>query len=241
MRAANVQETVLDLNFYRDWVAKRAEALEGKKSARTVFVTISREFGCEGYGVATALTDKINQVCESPWSLFTHQVIDKMIVSEEIDTDMVQRVSENRWSFKDWFVDALVPNYLQSESSQVFDKMRNIILNLADKGNCVILGAGSQVITQRLDPKKFLGLHIRIQAPYSWRLKRVEEIFSLDRVEAENLLRGRQNSRDDFISDFTNMNAADLSLYHLVVNNAKNSPDEIATLITRYLEINDAL
>ena len=47
----------------------------------------------------------------------------------------------------------------------------------------------------------------------------------MNRSEAENLLRGHQDSRDKFIADFTGLNAADPALYHLTFNNAKNGPE----------------
>ncbi len=129
------QDAVLDLKFYRDWVAKRKKALEKDKKQRTFFVTISREFGCEGYDLAGKLVQKINKCQESPWSLFTHNMIEEMIADKEHEAvELVRDISENRWSFKDWFIDALVPDYLQSQSSHIFEGMKNVILNLTDKG-----------------------------------------------------------------------------------------------------------
>ena len=236
MRASHEKEAVLDLTYYRDWVAKREKARESDKTKRTFFVTISREFGCEGYEVATGLVERLNSRSERGWSLFTHMNLEEMAGSDEMDTNMVHEVSEKRWSFQDWFADSLVPKYLQSPSSKVFEKMRNLALNLADKGNCVFLGGGAQVITHRLDPKKFLGVHIRIAASYPWRLCQVEEMYKMSRGEAENHLKDHQDSRDKFIADFTGLNAADPALYHLTFNNAKNDPELMVDMIEKYLE-----
>ncbi|MGK7345098.1 MAG: AAA family ATPase [Candidatus Nitrospinota bacterium M3_3B_026] len=241
MREPHFEEAVLDLNFYRDWVARREAALEKEKPKRTYFVTISREYGCEGYEAADKLVKKINERSTEPWTLFTHRMMEQMVADSESETvEMVREVSEKRWKFRDWFVDALVPRYLQSPSSHVFEGMRNVILNLADKGNCVILGSGGQVITHMLDPKKFMGIHIRVVASHSWRLRRVEELFKLNRVEAENLLRARQSARSRFVADFTGMDSSDPSLYHLVFNNARNNTDMMSDIILRYLELSEA-
>lgn len=243
MRDAHAKEAILTLNFYRDWLAKREKQMETEKGKPTFFVTISREFGCEGFELADKLVERINLAgVDAPWSLFTRKMIEDMAAGEEMESsDEVHEVSEKRWTFKDWFVDALVPRYLQSPSSKVFLRMRNIIMNLVDKGNCVILGAGSQIITQRLDPRKFFGLHVRIVGSYDWRLKRVEHHFHLTRDEAENMLRSRQDSRDKFIADFTGLNANDAALYNLIFNNARNSPDVMADTVLEYLKFNGAL
>jgi cytidylate kinase len=240
MRDPHAKDASLDLSFYRDWVAKREEARTKHKDRATSFATISREFGCLGFDVATSLIDKIEERTGARWSLFTRSIIEDMAASPEFDSEDIHEVSERRWSFKDWFVDALVPNYMRSQSTQVYERMRNIILNMADKGHCVILGAGSQIITHRLDPKKFDGVHIRVAATYDWRVHRLEGLYNVDRNEAENLVRARQSSRDRFIADFTSMDAADPSLYHLQFNNAKNDTETMAEIIYRYLELRGA-
>lgn len=235
-----VKEITLDLSFYRDWVAKRERALEKDRKKPTFFVTISREFGCEGYDLATILVEKINKKAESPWPLFTRMLIDEMIAKGDVLPDMVKSVSEKRWSFKDWFVDALVPDYLQSHSSRVYEGTRNLILNFIAKGNCVILGSGAQSIASGLDPGKFSGVHVRIVAPFNWRVARIERIYKYSRDEAENTIKQRQGLRDKFIADFTGMDSADLSLYNIVFNNAKNTPDHMADLIVEDLRLKGA-
>lgn len=241
MRDPHEKEVILDLSYYRDWVAKREKVIDKDKKKPVNFITISREFGCEGFELAETLVEKINAHGGAPWTLFTRKMIEEACATELMEAQDIHAISEKRWSFKDWFVDALVPKYLQSGSSLVFQRMRNMILNLVDKGNCVILGAGSQILTQNLDPKKFHGLHFRITASYNWRLNRIEELYNLRREDAENMLRARQDARDKFIADFTSLNAADQSLYHVIFNNARNTPEMMAGLIIEYMKAAKAL
>ncbi|MDH4184750.1 MAG: cytidylate kinase-like family protein [Nitrospinota bacterium] len=240
MKASHFPERVVDLNFYRDWIAKRRaeEGLALKK--RTFFVTISRDYGCEGWDLAEKLMEKLNREAPGKWSLFTRQMIEHIVSDEELDPEMIHQISEKKWSFKDWFVDALVPDYLQSQSSHVFRKMKNFILNLADKGNCVILGAGAQAITHRLDPEKFFGVHIRVTAPDVWKLRRVEHVFKLNREAAERKLKENQDTRDKFMADFTGYNSHETGLYTLVFNNAVTSSDMMAEMIIHYLKLQRA-
>ncbi|MBI5814056.1 MAG: cytidylate kinase-like family protein [Nitrospinae bacterium] len=240
MRDPHEKEAILDISFYRDWVAKRQKSLEKEKKKTAFFITISREFGCEGYELAQKLVEQIGGKGQQ-WSLFTRKMIEEACANENMEATDVHEISEKRWTFKDWFVDALVPKYLQSHSSVVFQRMRNMILNLVDKGNCVILGAGSQIITQNLDPKKFFGLHIRITASNAWRLNRTEQVFKVSRGEAEDMLKARQDSRDEFIADFTGLDAGDQSLYHITFNNARNDSDMMARLIVEYMRLNNIL
>ncbi|MBF0169922.1 MAG: cytidylate kinase-like family protein [Nitrospinae bacterium] len=229
------KERSIDLSFYRDWVSKREQARQADAKKATHFVTISREFGCLGYDVATGLIARIEKETGEKWSLFTRKMLEEMAASAEFDKDNVHEIAETRWSFKDWFVDALVPSYLKSQQTKVFERMRNIILNLADKGHCVILGGGSQIITHKLDPKKFEGLHFRVTASYEWRLHRMIELNKCDRSEAESLIRGNQANRDQFIRDFTGLSASDPFLYHVIFNNGKNDTEMMVDIAYHYL------
>jgi hypothetical protein len=241
MKPTHVRETVLDLSYYRDWVAKREADRQKDAQKRTYFISLSREYGCQGYDVATALLDKLNAREDTGgWSLFTHQNLEEMAGSPELGAEMIHDVMEHRWSFQDWFVDSLVPKYMQSYSSKTFERMRNLTLNLADKGNVIFLGGGAQVITHRLDPKKFCGLHFRIIASDPWRIHQVEEIFDLPRDKAEGQIDELQDARNKFIKDFTGFDVNDPALYHVWFNNAKNNPEEMSEMIIRYLGLQGA-
>ncbi len=240
MRPSHVKEAVLDLSFYRDWISKREKKRKEKKDKPAIFVTISREFGCEGYELASLLQKEISERSKDEWSLFTRSLLEDMVASESMEADMVRKVSEERYSFKDWFVDALVPKYLQSESSKVFEGLRNIILNLVDKGNCIMLGAGSQIITHRLDPSKFLGVHIRIVAGKEWRIERVGDLMKVDREHSEQMLSEHQNLRDRFVTDFTGLESDDPVLYNITFNNGRNDIETMKEIIIRYLELSGA-
>ncbi len=65
-----------------------------------------------GYDVATGIVARIEKETGQKWSLFTRKMIEEM-ASEEFDKENVREIAETRWSFKDWFVDALVPSYLK--------------------------------------------------------------------------------------------------------------------------------
>ncbi len=240
MSDPRVKESTLDLSFYRDWVAKRESALAKDKKRTNYFVTVSREYGCEGYNLALKLVERINEKADTPWTLFTHDMITEMISSEEVPADMVDEISETRWSYSDWFADALVPKYLQSQSTQVFESTRNLILNLIDKGNCVLLGSGAQIISHALDPRKFYGVHVRVAASTKWKVARMEKIYDMTIGDAERTLNENQDQRNQFITDFTGLKADDPSLYNMIFNNAKNTPELMADVTLEYLRLKGA-
>lgn len=235
MTNQKTKEPVFNVDAYRLWLEDRAKVASTLKTSH--FITISREYGCDAYPLAGKLQELINSKHPTnKWLVFTSQIIEKLAQDEKLGADLISSVSEKRYSFMNWFIDGLVPDYLQSVQSQVFERMRTLILNLSEKGNVIIIGAGSQIVTNELDPSKFAGTHVRLYASYPWRLKSIMEKFHKEREAAEEQLKTKQNARNKFVEDFTGKSSADPLLYHMMINNDKNTPDMMAAAVFHYCE-----
>lgn len=230
----NPRDVGLDINYYIDWLAKRKEA-RAKAKDRPVFITISREFGCEGFEIVEHLINRINESATTPWRHFTRRMIDEALTDSKLSAEKISSLSEQRISYKDWFIDALAPDALRSPSSKLFAGMSQMILKLVDSGNVVILGSGAQLITRSLKPDKFHGLHFRVVADFAWRAKRMAAAYGMTTKEAEKYVRAREGRRERFVADFTGSSASDLRLYDFVLNNAKINAAQSAELIFAYL------
>ena len=230
-----IKGPAFNVDAYHSWLEDRAKAASTLKVSH--FITISREFGCDAFPSAGKLQELINaKHPTNKWLVFSHQILLRLAEDEKLGSGLISNVSEKRYSFMNWFIDGLVPDYLQSVQSQVFERMRTLILNLAEKGNVIILGGGSQIITGELDPSKFAGTHVRLYASYPWRLKSVMEKFHMGRVEAEEFLKTKQDARNKFVEDFTGRSSSDPLLYHMMLNSDKNTPDLKAAAIFHYCE-----
>lgn len=229
----------LDLFGYQNWLEYRNRDNNVKK--KKVFVTISREFGCDGYPTASSLYELLNEKFPaSKWQVFTHPIMESLIKDEELSGDLIHRISEKRYSFANWFIDGLVPDHLKSTQTKVFARMRNLILNLAGKGNCILVGGGSQILTNRLNPSTFHKTHIRIVASHEFKVKSVMKKFDFSMGDAEIYLKNKQFARDKFVYDFTMHSSTENSLYHLIFNNGFNTPEMIARVTFNYMEISGA-
>ncbi|MBI4829208.1 MAG: cytidylate kinase-like family protein [Nitrospinae bacterium] len=224
----------LDLEGYRRWIAGHNAGPGGPE--HSLFITISRQFGCEGYEIARRLVELINQRAPSPWRVFTRPMIEQMASGEHLAVDRVREVSGGRRGLRERFLDTLAPRALQSPSSQVFARIRDIILDLVERGDCVLLGGGAQIITHRLDPRRFTGLHARVVAGRAWRVERIQALYGLSGAEAEETLEARQGARDAFIADFTGLSADDPELYDVIFNNARNTAATMADVLMVYAE-----
>ncbi|GMT42835.1 MAG: hypothetical protein IEMM0002_1246 [bacterium] len=225
----------MDMEKYGSWLEERDEA--GKTIKKSCFVTISREYGCDGYPLANNLRELLNNRQKSAWLVFSHPIMEKMIEDENLGAPLILSISEQRYSFVNWFIDGIVPDYLQSPQSKAFERMKTLILNLAGKGNCIILGGGASIITREIDSSKFCGVHIRLISSHENRVKRIMKRFRLDRGEAEKQVEKKQYARAKFVESFTGRTAADPTLYHLIINNDLNGPDTMSETIFSYMKL----
>ncbi len=240
MRKGIYKEIGWDLHSYNGWLKAREVAGKGGKKAN--FITISREFGCDGYETASKLGDLLNDKCSGEsWQIFTHPIMESIIEDEKLSAGMIDKVSEERYSLSNWFFDGIVPDHLQSHQSKAFTRMRHLILNLASKGNCIIVGAAAQIITNRLDRSKFHGTHFRLIASPEFRIKKVMQRFGLERADADNFLAEKGDARDKFVKDFTMHSPSEDELYHLILNNGYNKADKMAKVMHNYIEISGFL
>jgi cytidylate kinase len=224
----------LNAAAYRLWLEDRAK--EEKKRQKSHFVTISREYGCYGFDVATKLCDQFNARHGTKWMVFTHNILEKLAEDEELAADLIHKVVETRYTFMNWFIDGLVPDYLQSVQSQVFTRIRTLILNLAERGNCIIVGGGSQIITGKLDPSKFTAVHARLYASFPFRVKAMMDKHRLSQADAEKQIWEHQDARNKFVEDFTGQSVTDPLHYNLILNNAKSDASLMAKTVYSYAE-----
>ncbi|HEX7433580.1 MAG TPA: cytidylate kinase-like family protein [Anaerolineaceae bacterium] len=89
--------------------------------------------------------------------------------------------------------------------------------------NVVILGRGGQVVLKGQTGV----LNVRVEAPFEERVRRVNEQQKFDDLEAaRNFVTGRDQAGEDYLRQFYNVDWADPTLYHLVINTGQYGVDE---------------
>lgn len=215
----------------------RVEAMSRSEWARKTaaeklpFVTISREYGCEGYPVAQALEKILNATSGQhfPWMTFDKQILSRISEESGEYPGLVKLVTDEHLSMIGQVFIGLfsrLPN-----EYEIYQKMAKAMYVLASKGHAIIIGRASAFITKDINR----GLHIRLVAPLEYRIDRIARLQSLSRSEAEKQVKKMEEEREGFVQQFTMRQASDPSLYHLIFNNAKCQADEIAQVATGFL------
>ncbi|MBF0286464.1 MAG: cytidylate kinase-like family protein [SAR324 cluster bacterium] len=188
-------------------------------------ITISREFGCEAYPVAEKLQQKLSNSTGSEWLVLDAKLLDKIAEESGYSVADIQHAGDTNPIFHSMM--SLFMGKQRPEQFEIFSYIKKAIRHFAKAGNCIIIGRGGVNITQNLSNC----VHFRLVAPFEFRVKKLASIQDIDENEARQIIQERQNQRDDFINRFTGSSASDSSLYHLVINNGKYTPDQIAEII----------
>jgi cytidylate kinase len=101
------------------------------------------------------------------------------------------------------------------------------ILRLAQLGNVILVGRGSTVITSRLKNV----FHVFLVGSLEKRIQRVQEVYGLDRKNACNYVKKRDEGRRKYVKDNFNVDIDSPLLYHLTINTDMVSYHDAAVLI----------
>ena len=78
-----------------------------RETEKFPFITISREYGCQGYPVAEALQERLNALTSEkyPWGIFDKEVIRKVAEEHELSEALANSLSENQRSQMQQYLD----------------------------------------------------------------------------------------------------------------------------------------
>ena len=186
-------------------------------------ITINRMLGSNGRLIGRTLAEELG------FAFYDKELIDIAAQKENIPFDLLAKVDEKRgsqWRFP-------IDHELQMDSDfhfvpmndVLFDLQRKIILEAADKGDCVIVGRCANHILQDKC------LSVFIHAPYEYRVQTIMERTGREEKSAQKLVKKVDKERRTYYEYFTDRKWADLSQYHLAFDSSKFDQDTSVKMI----------
>lgn len=214
------------IEFQRRKEQEAAYQSNSKHSKPTI--TISREFGCEGYPMAERLKEILEKRTGEQWLLMEKKLLGEVARNHNLSENILQALGE-----KSRFLDEILATFSPRWKSEkdYFRLLCRHIVALATQGNVILMGRGSAFITR---PMKNCS-HFRLYASAEFKIHSVRHRLDVSANEAEKVIAREQKLRDHFIRDFLDRDAHDLSVYNLVFNNDLNSTDKCARTIVEYV------
>lgn len=149
-------------------------------------ITISREFGSGGRSIGKAVAAKLG------YDYFDKEIIEKIAEKSGLSLDYIEKNGEHSPG-TNIFSYAFVGRNRKGESVEdyLWNQQREVILNLADKGNCVIVGRCADYILR--DRKNCL--HIFIHSDIKKRAERIVNLYGETGQKPERRLFNKDRTR----------------------------------------------
>jgi len=154
-------------------------------------VTISRQFGCEGFPLCLRLQQLLEQASGEPWQIFDKIFIEKLAQDEEAALLMLREL-EDPARYLEGF--GFHPRGAVTRD-QAFARMAVSVLRFAQDGNAIIVGRAGAILCRNLEN----GFHFRLEASREWRVAGLARRMGIGCEEAEDLERTQSRLREHFV------------------------------------------
>ena len=191
------------------------------------FITISREFGCEGLPVANQLQKLLNERCRPffAWVAYDRQLLDKVANELHLARGVVEAIDGQRRSEMSELFNAILNTKM--DESLMFRKMAEIIRALAIQGHSILVGRGSHLITQDLRN----GLHIRLVAPHGWRVRQISVSREIPESDATKLVEENELGRERYLKSFFNHDPSHPHYHDVTIDNSRFNLLQISEIV----------
>jgi cytidylate kinase len=202
-------------------------------------ITIEREFGSGGGGIAAQLASKLH------WKLWDHALTEEIAKIADVDCSTVERCDERLdstlYRLAKVFWRGSYERTIPISDSKMFDTdcmvqmMQEIMDRIAHQGNAVVVGRGAPYfLRERADT-----FRVFTYAPKEEKIRRLCA-GGKEAAEAEELVETIDRERIAYVKHYFNADWPARSLYHLMINTAAGDENVIATILNtmRLLEQN---
>jgi len=191
-------------------------------------ITLSRQTGCDARQVAALLVDELNiKYGTSRWKWVDKDII--YAIAKELNTDTqrvenfykgieLSNISEMIMAFSGGFVSDL----------RVKKAIRDVVLSICKTGYIVLVGRGGVSIAHDIRD----ALHIRLIAPFYWRVENVMKKKEVDIEAAEEYVVDTDEKRFNLIQTFLDKKPLNIDyLFDGTINRSSFTVQEISELI----------
>ena len=192
-------------------------------------IVIGRQYGSGGHDIGKALAEKLG------YDFYDNEIIQMAAGSTGYDPQFIKDREENMTN--SFLYDLMSQMYVYSENQEspqdeIFESEAKVIQNLAEKGNCVIVGrCADYVLRDRPDTLK-----VYLHASEAFRMERIMKTENLSREDALQKIRKMDRRRSDNYRYYTRRIWGRAQNYDLTVN-TEIGTEAVQNMIRELLEI----
>lgn len=203
----------------------------GKKKEPGPYITISRQWGCDGYGLGQLLIDKLNERDdENRWKLYYKELLKQLGEDTGLTEEILEKERLSKPSLLKDFLRGLKKNGIP-DGYEIRNNITMMVRTVAFDGHAVIIGQGGTAATADLAN----GLSVRVEAPRDWRVARICRRDKLEKSVALAKIEEIEKSRMHLRKIYEQQNSREPA-FNLVFDNATFSNDVIVEMIIKAME-----
>jgi len=212
---------------YRESILKKAPTEDGP------VITLSRLTGCDARQVAAILADALNhRFNTTKWKWVDKDII--YAIAKELNTD-IQRVENFYKGFELSSISEMIMAFSGGFVSDLRVKkaIRDVVLSICKEGYIVLVGRGGVSIAHEIAD----ALHIRLIAPFYWRVENVMKKKDMNIETAEKFVIDTDEKRFNLIHTFLDKKPLNIDyLFDATINRSSFSIPDIADMILSMYE-----
>jgi len=199
-------------------------------------ITISRQFGAGGRTLGEMVADKLG------YEFYDNEVIQMVSTKAKVSANSVDALEKKTGGIFKKVIADIVPKSLKdlivSQKQETMDEeiyvdiLQKIITEIAESGNAVIIGRGSQYILK--DRENIF--HVLITGDGKDREKFLEEKYDLTHDQAVHAVSNDDRRRTNLYRKFDVTDYDQPDRYHLVLNTSKLDFDTACELISELVK-----
>lgn len=201
------------------WLQLRERLARAPKGTRRPTITISREYGCEGFPLAERLQKLLEAASGEPWTIFDKALLEKVAVDEKLSLQLLSHLGDESHA-----VDVLKTYFGYLTHDEAHAKLVKHLVQIASSGNAIIVGRGGAVACQSLTNC----FHFRLEGSFAFRASTLARRLEMPLAQAEEMVRTQSKLREKFISECLQTDITSSRWYDAVFNNERQSVETIA-------------
>ena len=186
-----------------------------KKQEPGPFVTISRQYGCDGYELGDLLLKKLNERDDGKkWRLFKKEILKQLADDTGLTEEVIEKERLSKPSLLKDFLRGVRRSSIP-DGYEIRNKITLMVRTVAFEGHAIIIGQGGTAATADLGN----GLSVRLEASREWRIARVSLRENLKRQAAISRIEEVERHRKHLRKIYEEKNPREPA-FNLVIDNS---------------------
>jgi len=193
------------------------------------FVTVSRQPGTGGRLFAHRLMERLNEMPAGDWTAWDNELFDRISAEDPIEKQVLEALEQQPLTWLDEFVRGYSMKNGRHHMPELYayKRIAMAIRALAEAGHTILVGRGSQFVTDEMSG----GIHVRLVAPIEHRIKYVAAKFNLSSHNAASRIAAADGDRQTFYRRFWAGKEIDPETFDATLNVAELCVNEMVECV----------